>query len=132
MDLLDKINRFMYDVGTVIYGERRYFPDLFGERQKIVNDAMEREYSAALEAKEKEFVESKARIADLTAQIADLEAKIRCLELKAPKEGDPSPPVVLPRTNGGRIRAMTNAELAAFLAEIDTPLTAEWLSADAE
>lgn len=142
IDIIDSINRFFYGVGCVICKENMPFPDLFGRRMEIVNEGMKRAYEESIARKDAEISNLSEKL-DEAKRLAETRlARIRRFELSTPNSGEPVPPVVLPKTNGGRIRAMTNREFAAFLADMDandvwkfgdnSEAWLEWLESDAQ
>lgn len=90
----------------------------------LYNDEAEKKsvYQEDLDILQQQIDTKNARIAEMSEKLDEANrlaetrlARIRRLELSAPKKGEPVPSVAEPKTNGGRLRAMTDGELAKFL-----------------
>lgn len=129
MGLLDRINRLMASIGGVLSGE-------YSERQQTVTDALRREYDAAIEAKDAEIAELSEKLDEALRVAGTRLEKIHALENPDAKR-EPVPPIKTPVTNGGRIRAASDRELAKLLygingAERTVDDWRQWLGEEAE
>ena len=98
------------------------------------DNGMEKNHEVIIEAKNREIEglyaelgEAKALAKKRKEKVKALEDENRRIKLKAPKEGDPPPPILKPKTNGGRVRAMSNAEFALWLSDLRGKSAADWL-----
>lgn len=128
-DIINSINRFFSGIGGVLCGESV-------KEQSGWNESMEKlrqehaETLALIDSKNAQISELSDKLDEQTRLAETRLDRIRVLEIQtmtAPNAGEPVPTVTEPRTNGGRIRAMTDIELAAFLANMDKRNESDWL-----